>query len=191
MKETVILTILTRVFFLPKETILKQIGKGFLSTSGHQGLMWRNERAVRIMVKQTTSIMKLTCSQGKEVLEIGCGLGFNAIITALSGAYKVTVLDYNEDQIRMLRNMIRIINEPELCKKLKIVCGDARYITLRTNKYDVIQIFDVLSHYQDLDKLIPEVKRVGKPDSVVYILNSNNGLKLGETKEIIRIQYLA
>jgi ubiquinone/menaquinone biosynthesis C-methylase UbiE len=191
MKETEILTILKRVFFLPKETIIEQIGKRFFSTLGYPNHMWRNERVIRIMVKQTMSIMKLTCSQGKEVLEIGCGLGFNAIIMALSGAYKVTALDYNEDQIRMLRNMIQIINEPELYKKLKILFGDARHIGLRTSKYDVIQILDVLSHCQDLDKLISEVKRVGKPGSVVYILDGNNGLKFGETKEIIRIQYLA
>lgn len=191
MNDKEILMILSKILFLPKEIILKQIGENFFSSLGYPNYMWRNEHVILKMIKQTKRIMKITESYDKDVIELGCGMGFNAIIMAMSGAHRVTALDYSKDHITMLGNMVRVIDHPVLYEKLEIICGDALNTGLQSNKYDVIQTLDVLSHCQDLDKFISEIRRLGKHGSVVYVLDGNNGLKFGEAKEIIRIQHLA
>lgn len=191
MTESEILRVLSKVLFLPKDTILKQIGERFFSSLGYPNYMWRNEHVIRMMIRQSKRIMKVTGCCNKEVLEIGCGMGFHSMIMALSDVSKVTALDQNENHVSILRNMIKAINHLDLNHKMEVICGDAINLGLQSSKYDVIQALDVLSHCQDLDRLISEVKRVGKPESILYILDGNNGLRFGHTKEIIRLQYLA
>lgn len=191
MTEDEILIRLKRVLFLEKETIVSQVGGRFFSSLGTPIYAWHNEQVIRMMIRQTKRIMDLTNCKDKGVLEIGCGLGFNAIIMVLLGVGRMTAIDFNGDYIRMLRNMVRIIDEPKLYEKLHILPADARYIPLRTSQYDTTIIMDVLSHCQDLDMLVLEVNRVAKSNCVVYILDGNNGLKIREAKEVMRIQHLA
>ena len=136
MTEDEILIRLKRVLFLEKETIVSQVGGRFFSSLGTPIYAWHNEQVIRMMIRQTKRIMDLTNCKDKGVLEIGCGLGFNAIIMVLLGVGRMTAIDFNGDYIRMLRNMVRIIDEPKLYEKLHILPADARYIPLRTSQYD-------------------------------------------------------
>ena len=119
MTEDEILSRLKKVLLLDKETILTKVGGNFFSSLGIPNYAWCNERVMHTLISQTRRIMRITRCQNKQVLEIGSGSGFHSIIMALSGVRKLTAFDYNKDYIIMLRNMIRIINEPELYAKLQ------------------------------------------------------------------------
>ncbi len=191
MSENDIFLRLKKVFFLEKETLLSQFGERFFSVLGIANHLWRNERAIRVSIRKVKRICDITGSENKSVIELGCGLGVDAIILALLGARKVTALDYSEDNIRMINNMVKIIDDPVVFEKLILVSGDACNTGLEYGKYEVIQIIDMISHCQDLYKLVSEIRRVAKPGCIVYVLDGNNGLKLREKKNILRIQNIA
>jgi len=191
MNEDEICSILLRVLNLPKDELLTRVGEKFFTALGYPTYMWRNERVIRLMIRHSRQIMELTGARGKDVLEMGCGMGFNSMIMVLSGAGKVTALDYLENHISMLCNMLEIIDEPLLNERLVVRQGDARKTGLPDNSCDVILALDVLSHCQDLGEMVDEIIRLGRPDGMVYILDGNNGLKLGETSGVVRIQEIA
>lgn len=93
-------------------------------------------------------------SRGKEVLEIGCGIGTDTLQFAKAGA-KVTAVDISEVSV-------------DICKKrfqtygfdAEIICADAEYLTelLPGRKFDIIYSFGVIHHTTNPSKIIESLR---------------------------------
>jgi len=101
---------------------------------------------------------------GKEILEIGCGLGVNAIILAQEGA-KVTGLDLSS---RRLEAVSEIITENEI-NGINLVCGSGEALPFPDESFDIVYTNAVMIH-MDKQKAIREIRRVLRPGGVAILV---------------------
>ena len=95
--------------------------------------------------------------RGKDVLEIGCGAAQFGIELAKRGA-KLSGIDLSVEQIRHARANVR-----KAGVEYKLYRGNAEDLSrFRSGSFDIVTS-DFALGFIDLDKLLPEVKRVLKP----------------------------
>lgn len=102
--------------------------------------------------------------EGKSILEIGCGLGVNAIILAQEGA-QVTGLDLSS---RRLEAVSEIIMENEI-SGINLVCGSGETLPFPDESFDIVYTNAVMIH-MDKPKAIKEIRRVLKPGGVAVMV---------------------
>ncbi len=101
---------------------------------------------------------------GKEVLDLGCGEGYNTRILASKGA-KITGIDYSD-------NMIALAREEENKNPLGIdfIQSDAANLSmLEDESFDIVSCFMVYMDFEDIESVTKEVARVLKPGGFVAI----------------------
>lgn len=107
-----------------------------------------------------------------EVLEVGCGLGTDAVNFARRGAH-YTGVDLTEASIELVRNRFEIEG---LTANLKV--ADAEALPFADDAFDLVYSHGVLHHTPDTQRAIDEVRRVLKPGGsamvMLYHKNSYN-----------------
>lgn len=98
---------------------------------------------------------------GKRVLEIGAGIGINAIIMARSGA-EVFVMDIAEERLKVLK---KIVSDHSLDDKIHVIQMQAENLAFPDEYFDVVYTKSVLIH-TDLKIASHEIKRVLKDDGI-------------------------
>lgn len=98
---------------------------------------------------------------GKRILEIGCGIGINAIILEEKGA-DVTVLDISANRLETLKEISNMINKNT---NIRLVLGQAESLPFRDNSFDIIYTKSVLIH-TNLIEASNEIHRVLKKDGM-------------------------
>ncbi|MFB3897046.1 MAG: class I SAM-dependent methyltransferase [bacterium] len=93
----------------------------------------------------------------KTILELGGGMGVNAVILARAGA-KVTVIDISENRVQWMR---RLVEQTKLQDRIEVVLMSAEQLLFPENTFDIVYSNAVLIH---VDKRIvaQEVARVLK-----------------------------
>jgi ubiquinone/menaquinone biosynthesis C-methylase UbiE len=100
----------------------------------------------------------------KEVLEIGCGLGTDAINFARAGAH-YTGVDLTEVSIEMVRSRFELDG---LSANLRV--ADAERLPFADDSFDLVYSHGVLHHTPDTQRAIDEVYRVLKPDGTAMVM---------------------
>ena len=100
----------------------------------------------------------------KQILEIGCGMGINAIILAEQGA-NVTALDLSSKRLEMVEDIIR---ENEI-QRIRLVHGSAEALPFPDNSFDIVYSNAVMIHL-DKQTAIREFYRVLKPGGKVILV---------------------
>ena len=101
---------------------------------------------------------------GKEVLEIGCGMGIDASELARRGC-QVTAIDLTERGIHLAkRNFARL----GLAATLKT--GNAEALDFPDGTFDCVYSCGVLHHTPNTDRAISEVRRVLKPGGRAFLM---------------------
>ena len=90
---------------------------------------------------------------GKDVLEIGCGVGYGSSFLCEKGANKVIGIDINDRAIDIARSYFQ---KP----KLKFVHGDMQALPFEDNSFHVVISFGSLDHVTDASATLTECKRV-------------------------------
>jgi ubiquinone/menaquinone biosynthesis C-methylase UbiE len=132
------------------------------------------EREIRYVI--TTALRK----PGARVLDLGCGSGWLSLELARQGA-QVTGIDVAESNLALARYMAQN-NErhfPYLyqgfaglpCRlsdfgSVEYVRSDLNYLSLPSNEFDAVVVWDSLHHVENLDGLLEEVRKCLKPDGV-------------------------
>ncbi len=94
---------------------------------------------------------------GKDVLEIGCGAAQFGIALARAGA-RVTGIDLSRSQLRHARHNVDIAGVT-----MRLELGNAEDLSrFRNGRFDLV-VGDFAAGFLDLDKLLPEVRRVLRP----------------------------
>lgn len=100
----------------------------------------------------------------KEVLEIGCGLGTDAINFARAGAH-YTGVDLTERSIDLVRTRFAYEN---LVGNLQT--ADAENLPFADNTFDLVYSHGVLHHTPDTERAINEAHRVLKPGGTAMVM---------------------
>ncbi len=117
---------------------------------------------------------------GKEVLDIGTGSGWMAIVLAQAG-YRVTTVDVEQEAIQRARMRARD-EENGILREIRFETADACSLPFRDQQFDAVFSFDTMHHMPDCAAVIAESRRVCKPDGVLMIADLNpKGLDIVRT----------
>jgi len=100
----------------------------------------------------------------KDVLEIGCGMGTDAINFGRAGA-RYTGVDLTEVSIEMVRRRFELEG---LNASLKV--ADAERLPFEDNSFDLVYSHGVLHHTPDTQRAVNEVRRVLRPGGTAMVM---------------------
>ncbi len=93
-------------------------------------------------------------------LEIGCGTGQLSFLVA-ENVKSLTATDFSE-------NMVTICKQNNTYQNLLFQQEDATALSFADDSFDVVIASNVLHILPDIDKAIAEIKRVVKPDGIIF-----------------------
>lgn len=115
----------------------------------------------RISLKKKLRIINSYSSNGKKILDVGCGTG-DFLKIAHQNNWEVTGIEPNERARKIANNKTKdkVYNTGELIK-------------IKANSFDVITLWHVLEHLPKLDEQILIFKKLLKPDGALIIAVPN------------------
>lgn len=116
---------------------------------------WPEEIAFYLTPEQESAHRALGGLTGKRVLEIGCGVGVNAVYMAQNGAW-VAATDRSIERLKVLR---RVSGKMDLAGRLHTVCALAEQMPFRSGLFDAAYTKASLIH-TDLPVALAECRRV-------------------------------
>ncbi len=105
---------------------------------------------------------------GKEVLEVGCGVGSDLIKFAQAGAF-VMGIDLSSRSVFLARERLRLYK----IKTAQVIEADAESMPFKENTFDLVFSYGVLHHTPNIEKAISEIYRVTKPGGKICIMLYN------------------
>jgi 2-polyprenyl-3-methyl-5-hydroxy-6-metoxy-1,4-benzoquinol methylase len=115
----------------------------------------------------SNKLLNLPRLSGKSVLEIGCGIGLDALEYAKNGAH-VTAIDLSPICIEMANKYFAYNN-----LNAKIEIGNAEQLRFANSSFDVVVARQILMFTPDTQKTVDEIFRVLRPDGEVLALLHN------------------
>lgn len=120
--------------------------------------LW-NEHLVRYI--STKSILS-----GKNVLDVGCGVGYGSHYLATSGSKSVLGIDNSTTAISYAKTHFKSQN-------LEFREMDITDMKLEYKTFDAVIAFEVIEHLSEQEKFLLEIKRVLKNDGILFISSPN------------------
>jgi ubiquinone/menaquinone biosynthesis C-methylase UbiE len=114
--------------------------------------------------------------QGKELLEMGCGFGWDAATMVMMGARAVTATDILPSMIDGLTESFANMARGGVKLNVKGMVADACKLPFADNSFDGAYSMEAIEHVHDLDLMFDEVKRVLRPGGRFVIVNDSNAL---------------
>ena len=113
-------------------------------------------------------------SQGRAVLEVGCGAGVDLVRFAKGGAV-VTGVDLAPSAIQLAAANFA---QQELSAELRV--ADGEHLPFRDNLFDVVFAHGVVQYTADPQRLVDEVRRVLKPggEAIFQVYNRHSWLNV-------------
>ena len=106
--------------------------------------------------------------RGKNVLEIGCGIGTDTINFARAGAH-VTAIEISKKSLGLAKKRAKVYG---LTKKIKFYLANAERLskTVPIKKYDLIYSFGVIHHTPNPKQVITEIKKYMHKKTILKIM---------------------
>jgi ubiquinone/menaquinone biosynthesis C-methylase UbiE len=118
-------------------------------------------------------------SEGKYVLDVGCGIGITASLLAKKGC-RVAAVDISEKMVHWAKETAK---EEEVGGMVEFFVADAKSLPFEDNTFDAVICESVLAFVSDKKKALDEFVRVTKPGGYIG-LNESIWLKT-PTKEVV------
>ncbi len=106
--------------------------------------------------------------KGKNVLDVGCGLGGKDLFYLLKGARRVTGLDISQTNAQIAQSCFTE-REPDSSRCPGLVVADAAAMPFADNSFDLAISTYTFEHLADPAKVLGEIQRVIKPGGEVFI----------------------
>jgi SAM-dependent methyltransferase len=126
--------------------------------------------AVQRYFTETSIIFDLLEAKGKDVLDIGCGLGLRSIIMSLLGSRKVVGIDISEEMIKAFQTVLKEF--PYLDVEAKK--GDFLLTDYPSESFDAVILYEAISHIRDTRLLLDKIRDVLRQDGILYVSDGNN-----------------
>ena len=106
--------------------------------------------------------------QGKQVLEIGCGIGTDTINFARAGAI-VTAMDLSSESLKLAQVRAKVFG---LQDRIRFYQGDSEQLSqfVPVKPYDLVYSFGVIHHTPHPGRVVKEMKKYLLPGSEVRIM---------------------
>jgi 2-polyprenyl-3-methyl-5-hydroxy-6-metoxy-1,4-benzoquinol methylase len=119
-------------------------------------------------------IVDFSAYQGKQLLEVGCGVGIDLIRFARAGAI-VTGVDLADTSVELARQNFE---QNHLSADLRLMNGEA--LVFADNSFDVVYAHGVLQYTADAWKMVCELHRVLRPggEAIFMVYNKYSWLNL-------------
>lgn len=108
-------------------------------------------------------------SNGSEILDVGCGFGFNLLALRSLGAAP-SGIELKQYEVDYARRMVG-----KLGWDIDIHCGSASDLPYRDRTFDVLLCVNVISHISDYRSFLAEAHRVLRSGGTLLITDGNNG----------------
>jgi 2-polyprenyl-3-methyl-5-hydroxy-6-metoxy-1,4-benzoquinol methylase len=104
--------------------------------------------------------------KGKQVLELGCGIGTDSVNFARAGA-QLTVVDLSEKSLQVCRQRFQVYG-----LEADFHCGDMEQLSsfVPERKYDLIYSFGVIHHTPHPDRVFQQLKKFCSPDTELRVM---------------------
>lgn len=122
-----------------------------------------NLERVKVAVKL---LEKEVCLKGKEILDIGGGVGLLSLVVSKRKA-NVTLLDKNEWMLGIAKSLFLENNA-----KVEIMKGDILSFN-SGRKYDIVICSDVIEHVSNKLSLIKKIKKLMKKNGILFVKTGN------------------
>ena len=106
---------------------------------------------------------------GLRVLEVGCGIGLDALRFARAGA-EVTAVDFSLPALRVAQDNARLMSVV-----VRLVLADAENLPFHPETFDLVYSHGVLHHTPDTRRAVAEVYRVLKPGGTAIVMLYHRG----------------
>ncbi len=103
-------------------------------------------------------------TEGKSVLEIGCGMGTHAALLAHAGA-KLTAIDLSQPAVEMTRRRLELSGLVG-----RVEQADAERLPFPDALFDTVWSWGVLHHSRSFERCIDEVSRVLRPGGRLLLM---------------------
>lgn len=105
--------------------------------------------------------------QGRQVLEIGCGMGLHSLELARRGA-KVRAVDLTESAVEVTQARMK-----EFDVDAEIRCADAESLPYDSQTFDFVWSWGVIHHSARTARIVREIARVLKPEGEARVMVYN------------------
>jgi len=105
--------------------------------------------------------------KGKNILEIGCGMGIDGSQFAKAGAL-YTGIDLGEENIKLAKELFCLFG-----LKGVFFCADGAKLQFPDSSFDYVYSFGVIHHSPNTEKIVDEIYRVLKPGGKVCAMVYN------------------
>ncbi len=109
------------------------------------------------------SVLPFAEGRGKDVLEVGCGLGTDLLQFARGGA-RCYAVDLTPEHLRQTARRFEVYEE-----RARLARGDAETLPFRDESFDLVYSFGVIHHTPDTEASVREMHRVLRPGGRVCV----------------------
>jgi ubiquinone/menaquinone biosynthesis C-methylase UbiE len=127
-------------------------------------------------------LVDFSAYRGKQLLEVGCGLGIDLARFARCGAL-VTGLDLSEISIELARKNLA---QQGLAAQLQVMNGED--LDFEDNSFDMAYAHGVLQYTADAQKMIDELHRVLRPGGLAILMVYNKYSWLNLLSKVLRVE---
>jgi len=106
--------------------------------------------------------------KGKNVLDVGCGLGGKELFYLLKGAKSVTGLDISQTNVQLAQSC-STEREPDRSRRPRLVVADAAAMPFVENSFDVVISTYTFEHLAHPARVWWEIQRVTRPGGEVFV----------------------
>jgi SAM-dependent methyltransferase len=146
------------------------------SEPGSAGFYAEVERAKLESEPHEPSFADFAAWSGRDVLEIGCGVGIDTARFARAGA-RVTAIDLTEQAVSLTRALLELEELPGT-----VMVADSESLPFAADSFDLVYSWGVLHHTPRIGRALAEAHRVLRPGGearvMVYARRSLFGLAL-------------
>jgi SAM-dependent methyltransferase len=101
---------------------------------------------------------------GKDVLEVGCGMGTHASLLAKAGA-RLTAIDLTERAVGITSQRFELFN-----LEGRIERGDAERLRFPNDSFDMVWSWGVIHHSSSMESCLSEMTRVLRPRGRLFLM---------------------